>query len=199
VNRKNYFDSLASVWDEITKHNYEKIKEIIELIKFTEGAKVLDIGCGTGVLIPFIIPKIGSNGKLICLDISEKMLEVASRKFPKEHYPNLDFTPEDILNYETKEIFDFIICYSSFPHFIDKERAIGKMASLLNNNGKLIIAHSQSRKEINNFHKSLEGPVSEDYLPSSCELMLTFRNFSLIPSLMIDDEEKYLVIGVKSI
>lgn len=197
MNKKEYFNDLANKWDEITEHNKEKIKNIIKLVNLYSGAKVLDVGSGTGVLIPFIIPEIGSNGKLICLDISENMLYKARKKFSKAIYPNIDFICNDILNYETDDKFDFIICYSSFPHFADKEESIKIMASLLLKGGKLIIAHSQSRKDINNFHKNLESPVSNDFLPTADELAFIFKKFFLKPILSIDNDEKFLVVGEK--
>jgi len=197
LNKKEYFDDLADKWDKITEHNEVKIKELIELINLYPGAKVLDVGSGTGVLIPFIIPKIGNNGKLNCLDISENMLFMARKKFPKAIYPNIDFICSDILNYEAEDRFNFIICYSSFPHFTDKEGSIKKMASLLLKGGKLVIAHSQSRKDINNFHKQINGPVSNDFLPDDKELTSIFNKFSLKLTLSIDNEEEFLIVGEK--
>ena len=197
MNKKEYFDDLADKWDKITECNEEKIKEIIEIINLYPGAKVLDVGSGTGVLIPFIIPKIGNNGKLICLDISENMLFMAKKKFPKALYPNIDFICSDILNYEANDKFNFIICYSSFPHFTDKEESINRIASLLLKGGKLAIAHSQSRKDINNFHKQINGPVSNDFLPAAKELTSIFNKFSLKPILFIEKKKKFLIIGEK--
>lgn len=195
MNHKEYFDGLAYQWDEITKHDEQKLIEIVDLFNLYRGAKVLDVGSGTGVLIPFIISKIESSGKLVCLDISEKMLSIAAVKFPRNSYPNIDFTCMDILNYETDERFNFIICYSSFPHFINKERSIKRMSSLLLKWGKLIIAHSQSRKEINSFHKKRGEPVSKDYLPSMKELTSIFEEFSLKPILSVDSDGKFVIIG----
>lgn len=197
MNYKEYFDNIAPEWDKISEQDEKKVSEIIELVNLTKGAKVLDVGCGTGVLTPFIINKIGSEGKLVCLDISEKMIKIASSKFPKNIYSNIDFVCEDILNYETDCMFDYILCYSSFPHFIDKERSIKKMGSILSINGKLCIMHSQSRKDINNLHKSINGVVSNDYLPSIDEITSIFKVSSLASFLMIDEKDKYVVVGLK--
>jgi len=72
------------------------------------------------------------------------------------------------------------------------------MSGFLKQNGKLVIAHSQSRREINDFHSSYGDPISNDFLPTSQELASIFKNFSLNTTLTIDDETKYLVIGTKS-
>jgi len=71
------------------------------------------------------------------------MLRIAREKFPKQTYPNVDFVLADVMAFEADDLFDIVICYSSFPHFPDKESSIKKMAELLKPRGKLAICHSQ--------------------------------------------------------
>ncbi len=96
----------------------------------------MDVGCGTGVLVPYIIDKIGKSGNIVGLDFAEKMLEKAREKFPEKDFPNVSFVCQDIMECDFKKIFDFVICYSVFPHFFDKKQVVKKMASFLKPEGK---------------------------------------------------------------
>ena len=50
----NYFDEMAPIWDNAVLHNKVKIREILSLLNIKEGNKILDVGCGTGVLVDYI-------------------------------------------------------------------------------------------------------------------------------------------------
>ncbi|WP_422445048.1 class I SAM-dependent methyltransferase [Thermoanaerobacterium sp. DL9XJH110] len=197
LTQRDFFNNLASEWDNKVTHDPFKLAEIINLINLSEGACVLDVGCGTGVLVPYIIEKIGRSGRIVGLDIAEKMVERAREKFPERDFPNVDFVAGDIMNYNSRDSFDFIICYSSFPHFSDKEQSIKKMTSLLNPKGKLIICHSESREKINGLHRSLDKAVSSDILPAGLQVAAYMQSAGLKVETVIDDEEKYVIIGIK--
>ncbi len=53
-------------------------KQFAEYIK--PGDTVLDIGCGPGTFIADLAKLIGSNGKIIAIDLQEEMLELAKKK-----------------------------------------------------------------------------------------------------------------------
>jgi demethylmenaquinone methyltransferase/2-methoxy-6-polyprenyl-1,4-benzoquinol methylase len=197
LTQRDFFNNLASEWDNKVTHDPFKLTEIINLINLSEGASVLDVGCGTGVLVPYIIEKIGYSGRIVGLDIAEKMVERAREKFPERDFPNVVFVVGDIMNYNSRDSFDFIICYSSFPHFPDKKQSIKKMASLLKSKGKLIICHSESREKINSLHRSLDKSVSSDILPAGLQVAAYMQSAGLKVEMVIDDEERYVIIGNK--
>lgn len=197
LTHREFFNNLAFEWDQRVKHDHDKLQEIINLVNFFQGASILDVGCGTGVLVPYIIDKIGKSGNIVGLDFAEKMLEKAREKFPEKDFPNVSFVCQDIMECDFKKIFDFVICYSVFPHFFDKKQVVKKMASFLKPEGKLIICHSESREKINKMHASLDKPVSSDVLPSGNEVSEYMRCAGLKVEIVVDDDEKYVVMGVK--
>lgn len=74
-----YFDDIAQKWDEIVKHDYSKIDFVLDMLDMAEGDKVLDVGTGTGVLIPLLLKRVGDKGSITAIDISKEMLKVAKR------------------------------------------------------------------------------------------------------------------------
>lgn len=191
---KSYFDQLAAKWDDMVYHDDEKINRILDYANLKTGDVVLDVGTGTGVMIRFILERIKDTGKIVAVDISENMIQIARGKYAQK---NINFICDDVFNLEYDSFFDVIVCYSVFPHFEEKEKIIKKFYTMLKMGGKLIICHSQSREIINNMHLSLPWPINNHYLPEASILsdMLKKERFEINHS--IDSHEMYVVVATK--
>lgn len=65
------------------------IKGVVEKMGIKPGQSILDLGSGTGRNDCFMAEKVGSNGKIVGLDISDEMLSRARKHCRK--YPNVTF------------------------------------------------------------------------------------------------------------
>ncbi|AEM72812.1 Methyltransferase type 11 [Caldicellulosiruptor acetigenus 6A] len=193
MDTREYFNSLAGTWDSIVQHDPQKLKKIIDMTDIKEGDTVLDVGCGTGVLEGYLLKKVGKSGKIVAVDISEKMIEKAKQKF--KDASNITFLCADALCLDFEEYFDVVFCYSVFPHIDDKEKAIKNFAKMLKQNGKLIIAHSQSRQAINELHKKLPAPINSHLLPEMDQIISWCKDAGLEMILGVDNDEMLLLIA----
>jgi ubiquinone/menaquinone biosynthesis C-methylase UbiE len=194
---RNYFDRRASSWDEMLKYN-ERTSELSEVVKWfglVEGHWVLDVGTGTGILLPLIRQAIGPKGVLIGFDFSFKMLEKAKLR---------EYSGEKILFTATaksiplrSDLFDRIICFSTFPHFTHKTKALVEMVRVLKGGGVLFIAHLKSVEELNQFHKSLGGPVAGHLLPHPERVRKMMIDAGLFETEIINQPGKFLAQGRK--
>lgn len=190
-----FFNSVAANWDDMCKHDMKKIEVILDLLQIEEGQQILDVGTGTGILIPSLARRVGVAGKIVGIDLAEKMIEVAK---DKNAFDNVVFKCEDVLEHEPYEDgYDAIVCYSMFPHFNDKEKAITMLSKKLKTNGQLMICHSQSRDAINNMHKKANEIVKDDHLPTADRIKDYFLSAHLKVTQIIDTEEMFLVMGSK--
>lgn len=192
---RSYFNSKADIWDEkIAETDCTKLENMAKNLDIEPGAVVLDVGTGTGVFIPFLINKIGSKGRLVCLDSAEKMLEKARAKNLKG---NIEYVLADIAatDFPDKH-FDAVVCYSSFPHFADKPEAIKEISRMLKKSGKLFICHTSSRYAINEFHRQVPE-LSADIIPGCAEMrqMLSAAGFGEIS--INDEPSSYLAKAEK--
>ena len=195
MKHREYFNKMADKWDQICHHDIVKLKAITQMAYISKGETVLDVGTGTGVMLPFIRELVGDTGQITAIDLAEKMLEVASQKCPFE---NVSFVLGDISAVTLPEShFDVIMCYSVFPHFQDKPRIVSHMASLLKPKGRLVIAHSQSRNAINSLHAKLDA-VRRDQLPEAVTIEKYLKEAELTPILTKDNDEMFVVIGQKN-
>ncbi|NFA61713.1 class I SAM-dependent methyltransferase [Clostridium sporogenes] len=191
---REFFNNLAEKWDSMCFHPKEKIEYILSKVDLKEGDRILDIGSGTGVLIPYLENKISNSGNIAALDIAENMLKVSKEK---NKYSNLEFIVGDFLEYESKKTFNCITAYSCYPHFKDKDRLADRAYDLLKEDGKLVIAHSESKEKINSRHKDVDHKIKSHILPNikyTAELMEK-HNFKTI--YVEDNEEFYIYIGEK--
>jgi ubiquinone/menaquinone biosynthesis C-methylase UbiE len=194
---QEYFDQLAPAWDkELTRERLECLGKIVRELGIRPGYYVLDIGSGTGVLLPFLIAKLGNEGKIVALDFSAEMLAQAQAK----HFPPIvGFAQADVLAIPLADSsVDLAICNSVFPHFNDKGKALKEIARVLRNNGRLVICHTMSRERLNQLHESIGGIVANDLLPDESQLRKLIKQAGLKITQFEDRPERYLVVAEKS-
>lgn len=173
MDKLEWFNSLAASWDSMyTAEKSEILQDIIRRLNIPENSTVLDVGTGTGILIPWLKEAVGSGGNLVALDYAPEMVARAREKYDGQAV----FLVADVHSMKfPDETFDRVICNSAFPHFSDKPRAMSEMSRILKKGGKLHIFHPASREELNRFHSSLDAPVSKDILPDDEEMSAMAR------------------------
>jgi ubiquinone/menaquinone biosynthesis C-methylase UbiE len=195
---QEYFDQLAPTWDQelTTREKLKSLSNIVKELGIKPGYYVLDIGSGTGILLPFLIAELGDEGKIVALDFSAEMLcQAKAKKFE----PIVDFAQADVFAIPLADnSVDLAMCNSAFPHFDDKARALEEIARVLRNNGRLVICHTMSRKMINQLHQSIGGAVANDLLPDEFQLKGLIKQAGLKVNHFEDGPERYLVIAEKS-
>jgi len=194
---QEYFDQLAPTWDkELTRERLKCLGTIVKELGIKPGYYVLDIGSGTGALLPFLIAELGDEGKIVALDFSAEMVDQAKAKnFP----PIVVFAQADVLAIPLADnSVDLAICNSAFPHFNDKVEALKEIARVLRNNGRLVICHTMSREMLNRLHQSIGGMVASDLLPDESQLRGLIKQAGLKITHFEDGPDRYLVIAEKS-
>jgi len=175
---KKIFNNLADTYKNswtFSEIEYLRINSIVEQFGIKQGMSIIEAGCGKGDFSPFILEKIGNDGFLWLVDISEKMLNYARNKLLE--FSNVAFLNENVENINlSSQSIDMIICFNSFPHFINKHNVLIEFNRLLKENGILIIAHSSEREKINKLHLNYGFDIKTHYLPSKYILAQMLHN-----------------------
>jgi ubiquinone/menaquinone biosynthesis C-methylase UbiE len=195
--KKEFFNEKAGIWDEITVHNLEKVQYIIEMLRIHGDDRILDVGTGTGILIPFY-EKYLANGSVVAVDYSEKMIEVARSKYPEKEHPLISYLVSDVYDLKYDADFDLVVCYSCFPHLVAKPLAIKILARALKKGGCLAVAHSNSAKEINGTHMNSGVEVGNDLLPNMEILKQMMKESGLEVTFERNDENYFICIARKA-
>lgn len=191
-----FFDSFADTWDSYRNTNVKILERLLELANIPAGTTVLDVGSGTGVLLPYLHAAVGAEGKITAVDFSEKMLAKAQEKFA--NLGNVDFIVGDVLEMTIPaESIDVIICLNFFPHLhTRKEEFISKMKSFLKTGGSLIIMHDISREKVNSIHRD-SAVVTEHRLPEAKVVAEMFQACGYQNITAYEDDTLYFVKGFK--
>ena len=185
-----FFDMCAPEWDAEMIRYDDIINIILDNAKVCEGKDILDVACGTGVLIPdYLQRKVKS---VTAIDISPEMIKVAQDKFRQG---NVQFLCGDVEEIKLHEHFDCIVVYNAFPHFPNPENLIKVLASYLRDGGVLTVAHGMSRAAIDSHHSGRASKVSVG-LMSENELADIFGRYLKV-SVKISDDKMYQVTGIK--
>lgn len=135
------YDKSVELSEENDEYPFAGYKDVLNTIyniaRKREGAKILDIGFGTGILTK----KLYDDGcEIYGIDFSQKMIEIAKEKMPLANLIKYDFSkglPEEIQD----NSFDYIISTYAMHHLEDEEKIkfIEKLENYLNKDGKIII------------------------------------------------------------
>lgn len=150
-----FFDRLAPQWDADMIRDDGIIDTILDNADVTAGKDILDVACGTGVLIPDYLRR--NVNSVTAVDISPEMIRAAQAKF---HQENVRFICADAESLDIGSGFDCIMVYNAFPHFPEPEKLIAKLASMLRPGGTLTVAHGMSREAIDRHHSGSASGVS---------------------------------------
>ncbi len=185
-----FFDKIAPKWDGMCDVNASKIAHILDVAEITKGDEILDVGTGTGVLIPFLTDRI-MEGKVVGVDMSSGMLHEAQKKFG--NYDNVEFRLLDVETDLIPEKFDHVIMYCMFPHLEDGIETVKWLVSVnLKQKGTLVIAHPESRHAINEVHHR-HSPDGTEELHSITELVDRLKEQGLNVDYQEDSNEYYIV------
>jgi len=194
--QKEFFDKLADQWDDISVHEEKKVRYITSLLYLKGDEKILDVGAGTGVMIPFYEEYL-TAGSVLAVDFSEKMINRCRAKFPSSEHPHINFEAADVYDLTYENEFDVVMSYSSFPHFTEHQKAVGIFAKALRPGGRFAIAHSSSRDHINHVHSHSSSHIQNDVLPCLEELESMFDKAGLFVTFEQSDDEYHIIIGTK--
>jgi ubiquinone/menaquinone biosynthesis C-methylase UbiE len=88
----------------------------------TPDAKILDVGCGTGLLAASLHDFLSAKGRYVGADISPEAIAFCRARFPRS---NFAFHLSEMTKLPAlKERFDFIVFYSVFTHTYPRETAL---------------------------------------------------------------------------
>lgn len=162
--RRQYFNNLAPQWDTlpVVPGAPARIREFLKRSACPGARRILDVGCGTGILLPYLFESYQDAAAIVEFDLAEAMLAENARKFTRKGVAyvcgdaqHLPFKPSS---------FDAVLCFSVLPHLGDAAAVMPGLFRVLHPGGALSVGHLTASKELNEFHNSLDGPIKHDRL-----------------------------------
>jgi ubiquinone/menaquinone biosynthesis C-methylase UbiE len=194
--RRQHFNDLANEWDHLPgPPDTEKVRDFVRRSDAPGASRILDVGCGTGILMPHLQALFCAASCFVELDLAEHMLQVNAAKYPGTRIGHICADAESLPF--VNSCFDLVLCFGIFPHFENKTAALDQMFSTLRSGGIWCLGHLMGSRELNAFHSKLSGPVSGDSLPSTEVLAGMLRKMGVKDISTEENSDWYFVRAVK--
>lgn len=186
-----FFDRCAHTWDAEMIKSDEIIGKILDNAEIAADMDILDVACGTGVMIPYYLQR--GAASVTGIDISPEMAKLAAEKFRED--PRVQVICGDVEEARFDRKFDRIVVYNAFPHFPDPRQLIKTLSGMLKEGGRLTVAHGMSREAIDNHHKGAASQVSNGLM--SADSLKRLFDACLQVEVVVSNDRMYQVSGVK--
>lgn len=143
---KNHFEEEAEQYDGIIKnlipYYHQMVEALVNTLPFghSENTEVIDLGCGTGT-ISRTVKDVYPKAKITCLDISEKMLQIAATKL--NDVQDAAYINSNFYDFNFDKNYDAVVSSLALHHLVTKEDKLDfyrKIYSCLNTGGVFINA-----------------------------------------------------------
>lgn len=110
---------------------------LLALAEPRAGNRVLDVGCGTGIVARRAGVHTGASGRITGLDVNAEMLKVA-RRVSSTIRPEIDWRLGDAASLPfADDAFDVVLCQQALQFFADRPAALRQMHRVLAPGGRL--------------------------------------------------------------
>lgn len=187
-----FFAGIAPKWDSMEVRSLPaRINHILDLADIRPGMSVADLGTGTGVLLPYLLERVGGAGTVTAVDGVKEMLAIAREKLGESH---INLTMQ-LLDFEEGELpgrYDRILLYCVYPHLQHPIETLRRLRdNSLTEQGAIIIAFPNDENFVNHIHAEKESDA--DYLPSAPALALYLFDNGFKVKIIEYTEDSYVV------
>jgi demethylmenaquinone methyltransferase/2-methoxy-6-polyprenyl-1,4-benzoquinol methylase len=96
----------------------------IKKLSLQRGDCVIELGCGTGLNFPFLMEQIGAEGRLIGVDLTPGMLDIARVRVERSGWKNVKLIQSDIAAYDFSEGANGVLATGLFGYIPEYDRVI---------------------------------------------------------------------------
>ncbi len=190
--KRRYFNELASRWDNIPQPEDagRRVAAFCRLAVPPQARRILDAGCGTGLLALHIL-EICGHGRVVELDFAIEMLRQSARKRIDDR---IERVCADALALPFPDAcFDAVMCFGILPHLGAPGPAVRELWRVLRRGGSLAVGHLMGSEQLNLRHREIGGPVGNDRLLGAGELAAMLLKLGAVGAEAEDVPERYFV------
>lgn len=192
INRlqRNSFDKIYKLFEPPLPEGVpERLEKIVAHGRIGRGDIVLDVGSGTGILIP-IIQKY-RPGCIHACDLSEAMLEQLRKNYP---YVNTILADVRDLNLPEGSI-DAAFFNACYPNIVDKAGTFSNLSRMMKAKGRIVISHPLGKSFILTLKESVPFPLDE--FPEKQQAAALLEPFGFEIETFIDEPKLYILAAIK--
>ena len=168
----------------------ERLERIVAAAGIVEGASVLDVGSGTGIMVPLI--REYEPARIFACDLSEAMLGQL-----RENHPGVETLLGDVRELELPAgSLDAVLVNACYPNIADKANALSNIRRMTKPGGRLVISHPLGRSFVAVLRKNSPFPLDDFPERAGSEDLLRAFGFGL--KSFVDEPELYILLGERN-
>lgn len=145
-----YYGAVNDAYDDWSSGIHRRVAaRLIEVASPLPGERLLDVGCGTGLVTQMAAERVGVSGEVFGVDIATRLLEVARRRAsPRARFLHV---PAEALVFSDCT-FDVVTLGDALPYLADPWRALGEARRVLRRGSRIAVSV---------LHRALATPAQE--------------------------------------
>ena len=120
-----------------SQNQYTWAKELISKLQLASDESILDIGCGDGKITAEIAQTV-PKGRVVGIDSSPNMINLAKRNFPQQRFPNLSFELMNAQQLVFEQEFDVAFSNAALHWIMDQKSVLTGVYRSLRSGGKAL-------------------------------------------------------------
>jgi ubiquinone/menaquinone biosynthesis C-methylase UbiE len=188
--QRELFDQLYPLFEPPLQEGVpERLERIVASGEIAKGAMVLDVGSGTGVMVPLI--RKYEPARIYACDLSEAMLRQLGK-----NYAYAETILGDVRDLRLPDSsVDVVFVNACYPNIVDKVGAFSNLGRLMKPGGNLVVSHPLGKSFVGILKKGASFPL--DDFPEKDEAETLLGPFGFTVRRLTDEPKLYILLAKK--
>lgn len=190
LDNRSYYDAMATTYERERHRGYHAFvddEEVACAADLVQGADLLEVGCGTGLILRRLAPR---TRRLVGVDLSSAMLHQARNRHPSVVQANALALPF------ADGSFDVVVSFKVLPHVPEIRAALAEMARVIRPGGHLVLEF-YNRRSLRHVLKRFKPSSSVAVDVNDTDVYTRYDNIQEAVSYLPDNLEIVRVHGIR--
>lgn len=187
--QRDFFSQLIHVFDPPLPEGVPaRLLQIVASARIEKASTVLDVGTGTGILIPLI--QTYKPALIYACDLSDAMLTHLRKQYPYVKTLAADVRDLHLLS----QSLDVVFLNACYPNIADKQGSFDNISRMMKSGGRLVISHPMGKSFIDSLKE--KSPFPLDDFPNKADARTLFEPYGFKIEAFTDDPQLYILVLV---
>jgi demethylmenaquinone methyltransferase/2-methoxy-6-polyprenyl-1,4-benzoquinol methylase len=131
------YDAVAAAYDLVGSGRFHR--RAVEALGLRPGDTAVDLACGTGVNLPYLVEAVGPTGRVVAVDLSPGMLAQARQRVEEAGWENVELVEADVRDYDFPEPVHGVVSTFGLEMVPEHEDVIARAVAALAPGGRIAV------------------------------------------------------------